>query len=49
MRAELENVTVRGPAELLERIAMDDLVAAGRVATLTRVHDATATEISVIA
>jgi valyl-tRNA synthetase len=49
MRAELENVTVRGPADLLERIAIDDLVAAGRVATLTRVHDATATEISVIA
>jgi valyl-tRNA synthetase len=49
MRAELENVTVRGPAGLLERIAIDDLVAAGRVATLTRVHDATATEISVIA
>jgi valyl-tRNA synthetase len=49
MRAELDNVTVRGPAELLERIAVDDLVAAGRVATLIRVHDATATEISVIA
>jgi valyl-tRNA synthetase len=49
MRAELENVTVRGPAELLERIAIDDLVAAGRIAALTRVHDATATEISVIA
>ena len=49
MRAELENVTVRGPADLLERIAFDDLAAAGRVATLTRVHDATATEISVIA
>jgi valyl-tRNA synthetase len=49
MRAELGNVTVRGPAGLLERIAIDDLVAAGRVATLTRVHDATATEISVTA
>ncbi|HEX5996141.1 MAG TPA: valine--tRNA ligase [Jiangellales bacterium] len=49
MRAELPNVTVRGPADLLELIAIDDLAAAGRVATLAQVHDSRATEISVTA
>ncbi|HEU4541487.1 MAG TPA: valine--tRNA ligase [Jiangellaceae bacterium] len=46
MRSELDEVTVRGPADQIELIAEDDLAAAGRVGNLTLVHDAAATVIS---